>query len=107
MMMVPVMAMPVMMVPVVMVVPMVAIVHLDRLDVVDFALRHDRLLDVCRRHGRRLARERRQRSRLSACGKHDRARDQSGTEFQQIPKFHDVMHLSQAEKKACSLAIAR
>lgn len=107
MMMVPVMVMPAVMVPMVMVVPMMVVMHLNRLHLVDFVLRHDRLLDVCHWHGRRLPCERRHWRGLRACGKHDRARDQSGTEFQQIPKFHKVMPLSRAEKKACTLAIDR
>lgn len=95
--MVPVMMMPAvvpMMVMPMVVMPVMVVVHLDRLHVVDFVLRHDRQLNVCRRHGRRLARERRYGSGLRACGKHDRARDQSGTKFHEIPKFHNVMPLS-------------
>jgi hypothetical protein len=80
---------PAMMVPVVMVMP----VHLNRLDLIDFVLRHDRRLNARRRHARRLTRERRYGSGLRACGKHDRARDQSGTEIQEIPKFHHDMPL--------------
>jgi hypothetical protein len=30
---------------------------------------------------------------LRACGKHDRARDQSSTEIQEIPKLHEFMPL--------------
>ncbi len=84
---------PAMMVPVVMV-PVVMPVHLDRLDLIDFVLRHDRWLNARRRrHARRLTRDRRYGSGLRACGKHDRACDQSSTEIQEIPKLHDVMPL--------------
>ena len=88
MMMTPMAMVPVMMMPMMMVMP----VHLDRLDLVDFVLRHDRRLDLCRRRrGRRQTRDRRYGSGLRACGKHDRARDQSSTEIQEIPKFHEFM----------------
>ena len=81
---------PVMMVPVVTVMP----VHLDRLDLIDFVLRHDCWLDARRRrHARRLTRDRCYGSALRACGKHDRARDQSSTEIQEIPKLHEFMPL--------------
>ena len=99
--MAPVPVMPVMMVPMAMVpvvvmpvamMPMVMPVHLDRLDPIDFVLRHHRRLDLYRRrHVRRLTRERRHGSGLRACGKHDRARDQSSTEIQEIPEFHEFM----------------
>ena len=79
---------------------MVIPAYLYRLHLVDFALRHDRRFDVShRRYGRRLARERRYGSSLCACSKHDRARDQSSTEIQEIPEFHDVMPLSRAERE--------
>ena len=94
-MMTPVMMMPAVVTPMVMVVP----VHLHRLHLVDFILRHDRLLDVCRRHGCRLARKRRDGSSLRACGKHDCPRDQSGTDIQEIPKFHDVMPFSRSKRE--------
>lgn len=86
--MMPMAVIPVVMMPVVMVMP----AHLHRLDPIDLVLRHDRRLDLCRRRcARRLARDRRYGSGLRACGKHDRARDQSSTEIQEIPKFHEFM----------------
>lgn len=86
--MTPMAMVPVMMVPMMMVMP----AHLDRLDPIDFVLRHHRRLDLCRRrYVRRLTRERHHGSGLRACGKHDRARDQSSTEIQEIPKFHEFM----------------
>ena len=101
-MMVPVtmmpMVVPMAMVPVVMVMP----VHLDRLDLVDFVLRHDRGRNARRRHSRRL--DRRHGSSLRACGKHDRARDQSSTDIQEIPKFHDVMPLRELKENPLTLA---
>lgn len=100
-MMMPTVVVPVTMVPVVMVMP----VHQHRLDLIDFVLRHDRRLNACRRRqDRRLTRDRRHGSGLRACGKHDRARDQSGTEIQEIPKFHNVMPLRELREKTPSLA---
>jgi hypothetical protein len=100
-MMMPMAVMPVVMVPVVMVMP----AHLQRLDLIDLVLRHDRRLDICRRRrARRLARDRCDRGRLRACGKHDRARDQSGTEIQEIPRFHEFMAFREVKEKILSLA---
>ena len=99
-MMAPVMVMPVVTVPAVVtpvaVVPvMVMPAHLHGLHLIDFVLRDDRRLNVYHsRHGRHVARDRRYGSRLCARSQQDRARDQSSTEIQEIPKFHDFMPLS-------------
>lgn len=87
--MMPVMTMPAV-VPIMAVVPVTVMpVHLHRLDVIDFVLRHKRRLNICQcRDGRRVDRERRDGSSLCTCGKHNRTRDQSSTEIQEIPKFH-------------------
>jgi hypothetical protein len=98
-MMMPVMVMPVMMVPVAMV-PMMVVpvtvmmpVHLHRLHLIDFILRHDRRLDSHGLHRHGLGRDRRHGRGLCAGSKQDRACDQTSTEFQEIPKFHDFMPL--------------
>jgi hypothetical protein len=99
-MMVPVVVVPVMMVPAVVtpvvMVPMVVMpAHLHGLDLIDFVLRDDRRLNACdSRHARRMAPDRRYGSSLCACSQQDRACDQSSTEIQEIPKFHDFMPLS-------------
>jgi hypothetical protein len=88
--MVPVMVMPVMVMP----------AHLHGLHLIDFVLRDDRRLNVCdSRHGRRMARDRRYGSSLRARSQQDRACDQSSTEIQEIPKFHDFMPLSGGERE--------
>ena len=92
---VPMMTVPAMMMPVVM---MPA--HLHRLDLIDFVLRHDRRLNACdSRHGRRMARDRRYGSSLRARIQQDRACNQSSTEIQEIPEFHDFMPLSGGERE--------
>ncbi len=90
----PMVVMPMTMVPVVTVPVVVMPAHLDRLHLVDLVLRHDGLFNVRRRPGCRPACERRHGSSLCACGKHDRARDQSSIEIRKTPKFHDVTPLS-------------
>jgi hypothetical protein len=91
---VPVMTVPAVVTPVTMVPVAVMPAHLHGLHLIDFILRHDRRLNVDNsRHGRRLARDRRYGSSLCACGKQDRACDQSSTEIQETRKFHDVMPL--------------
>ena len=84
-----------MMMPMVTVPVMVMPAHFDRLHPADAVLRYDGLFN-CRRHVCQPACERRHRSSLCACGKHDRARGQSSTEIQEVPRFHDVMPLSRA-----------
>jgi hypothetical protein len=104
MMVMPVVTMPVVtmpaMVPVAMMPVMVMPTYLHRPHLIDFVLRHDRRLDTCDcRHDRRMARDRRYGRSLGACRQQDRAGDQSGTEIQEIPKFHDVMALSGGERR--------
>jgi hypothetical protein len=77
---------PVAVMPVMVVMP----AHLHRLHLVDFVLRNDGRLDADRRRRNRCMGWRYGRS-LRACGKQKRARDQSSTKFQEIPKFHDVI----------------
>jgi len=91
----PVMTMPAVVMPAmvpmaVMPVMVVMPAHLHRLDLVDFVLGNDGRLDVDRRRRNRCMGGRYRRS-LRACSKQERARDQSGTEFEEIPKFHDVI----------------
>ena len=94
-MMVPMPVVPVMMMPVAVVPMMVVPAHLHGLHLIDFVLRDDRRLNACdSRHGRRMARDRRYGSSLCARCQQDRACDQSSTEIQEIPKFHDFMPLS-------------
>ena len=81
--MVPVMVVPVMMMP----------AHLHGLHLVDFVLRHDCRLNGNRRRNDRRTHRRYRRS-LCGCSKQERARDQSSTELQEIPKFHNFMPLS-------------
>ena len=91
----PMMVVPVMMAPMVAVPVVVMPAHLHGLHLIDFVLRDDRRLNACdSRHGRRMARDRRYGSSLGARSEQDRACDQSSTEIQEIPKFHDVMPLS-------------
>ena len=87
--MVPMTVMPAMMMPAVMIpatVPatmmpmMVMPMDLYGLDLVDFVLRHDGPLKICRRHDPRVDRNRRQGSSLRACRKNGSAQDQSSTE---------------------------
>ena len=93
-MVVPVMVVPVMMMPV-MVMVVVMPVHLHGLHLINFVLRHDRRLNAYQgRHARRLGRDRRYRCSLCGSSKQDRACDQSSTELQEIPKFHDFAPLS-------------
>lgn len=87
---VPVMTMPAVVTPVMVVPVMMMPAHLHRLHLVDFVLGDDGWLDADRRRRNRCMGWRYGRS-LRACGKQDRARDQSSTEFQEIPKFHDVI----------------
>src|SRR5580658_2094024 len=92
---VPAMMMPAVVTPVAVVPVMVMPAHLHGLHLIDFVLRDDRRLDAYRgRHGRHLTRDWRYGSSLCARSQQDRARDQSSTEIQEIPKFHDVMPLS-------------
>jgi hypothetical protein len=94
-MMAPVMVVPVMMVPVVVVPMMVMPMHQHGLHLIDFALRDDRRFNVDHSwHGQRVARDRRHGRSLCARSQQDRAGDQSGTELQEIPKFHRLMPLS-------------
>ena len=79
--------------PMVTVPVMVMPARFDGLHPAGAVLRDDRLFN-CRRPDRRLANERRHGSSLRAGGKHERARGQSSTEIQEIPKFHDVTPLS-------------
>lgn len=98
---VPVMAMPAVVTPVAVVPVMVAMpAHLHGLHLVDFVLRHDRRLNVCHgRHGDCLGRDRRHGCGLCSCSKQDRAHGQASSELQEIPKFHDFMPLSRAERE--------
>src|ERR1700733_199181 len=67
---------------------------------IDFVLRDDRRLNACdSRHGRRMARDRRYGSSLRARSPQDRACNQSSTEIQEIPEFHDFMPLSGGERE--------
>jgi hypothetical protein len=91
--MVPVAVMPAMMMPV-----MVMPVDLYGLDLVDFVLRHDGPLKICRRHGRRVDRNRRQGSSLRACRKGGGAQDQCSTETYKDPSRHDFMPFLESEK---------
>ena len=97
---VPVMMMPAVVTPV-MVVPMIVVpTHLHGLHLIDFALRDDRRLNVYHSgQSQRVARYRRYRRGLCARSQQDRARDQSSTEIQEIPKFHDLMPLSCGERE--------
>src|SRR3984957_3386767 len=89
---VPVMMMPAVVTPVVVVPVVVMPAHLHGLHLIDLVLRDDRLINICdNRHGRRMARDRRYGSSLRARSQQDRACDQSSTEIQEIPKFHDFM----------------
>ena len=98
--MVPVMMVPAVVTPVVVVPVVVMPAHLHGLHLIDFVLRDDRLINICdSRHGRRMARDRRYGSSLRARSQQDRARDQSSTEIQEIPKFHDFMPLSLGERE--------
>jgi hypothetical protein len=91
----PVTVMPMMTVPAVVVPVMVMPAYLHGLHLIDFVLRDDRRLNVYHsRHGRCVARDRRYGRSLCARSQQDRARDQSSTEIQEIPKFHDFMPLS-------------
>ena len=98
--MMPVVTMPVMPMPVAMtpmaVVPAMMMVpaHLHRLGLVDFVLRHHGRLNVDRRGRGHLDRNRRHRRCLCARAKQDRTRNKSDTEFQEIPKLHDLKALS-------------
>lgn len=97
---VPAMMMPAVVTPVAVVPVMVMPAHLHGLHLIDFVLRHDRRFNVCHgRHDRRVARDRRYGSSLRARSEQDRARDQSSTEIQEIPKFHDFMPLSGGERE--------
>jgi hypothetical protein len=89
----PVMTVPAVVMPVAVITVVVMPAHLHRLHLIDFVLRDDRRFNGHRRHGRRLARDRRYGSRLCACGEQDRARNQSSAEIQETRKFHDVMPL--------------
>jgi hypothetical protein len=92
---VPVMMMPAVVTPVVMVPMVVMPAHLHGPHLIDFVLRDDRRLNACdSRHARRTARDRRYGSSLRARSQQDRACDQSSTEINEIPKFHDFMPLS-------------
>jgi hypothetical protein len=91
----PVMTVPAVVMPVAVITVVVMPAHLHRLHLIDFVLRDDRRLNACdSRHGRRMARDRRYGSSLCARSQQDRACDQSSTEIQEIPKFHDFMPLS-------------
>jgi hypothetical protein len=86
---------PVTMVPTAVVPVTVMPAYLYRLDLIDFVLRYDCRLNVRRCcHGRRLGRDRRYGRSLRACAKQNRARDQSSTEIQEIPGFHEFKPLS-------------
>ena len=77
-------------VPMTMVPVMVMPAHLHRLHLIDFVLGNDGRLDADRSRRNHCMGWRYGRS-LRACGKQDRACDQTSTEFQEIPKFHDVI----------------
>ena len=96
---VPVTTMPAVVTPVVMVVTVMP-THLHGFQPIDFALRDDRRFNVDQSgHGQRVARDRRYGRGLCARSQQDRARDQSGTELQEIPKFHHLMPLSRGERR--------
>ena len=98
--MVPVMTMPAVVTPVVVVPVVMMPAHLHGLHLIDFVLRDDRRLNACdSRHARRMARDRRYGSSLCARSQQDRACDQSSTEIQEIPEFHDFMPLSGGERE--------
>ena len=100
MMVMPVMTVPAVVTPVVVVPVMVVPAHLHGLHLIDFVLRDDRRLNVYHsRHGRCVARDRRYGRSLCARSQQDRACDQSSTEIQEIPKFHDFMPLSGGERE--------
>ena len=105
---VPVMMMPAVVTPV-MVVPMIVVpTHLHGLHLIDFALRDDRRLNVDHSgQSQRVARDRRYGRGLCARCQQDRARDQSSTEIQEIPKFHDLMPFHEVREKTRSLAASR
>ncbi|HET7889725.1 MAG TPA: hypothetical protein VFL62_26130 [Bradyrhizobium sp.] len=94
----PVMAMPVTMMPMT-----VMPVHLHRLHLIDFVLGNDGRVDADRRrHARR--KSRRHGRSLCAYSQQDRARNQSGTEIEEMPEFHEFKPLSRDEtEKTCSL----
>jgi hypothetical protein len=90
----PVMTVPAVVTPVVVVPVMVMPTHLHRLHLIDFVLRNDRRLNACdSQHARCMARDRRYGSSLCTRSQQDRACDQSSTEIQEIPKFHDFKPL--------------
>ena len=102
----PVMVVPVAMMPVMMVT--VVPTHLHGLHLIDFALRDDRRLNVDHSgQSQRVARDRRYGRGLCARCQQDRARDQSSTEIQEIPKFHDLMPFHEVREKTRSLAASR
>jgi hypothetical protein len=93
--MAPVVVVPVVVMPMAMMPVMAMIMHLQGLHLVDFVLRYDCRLHVCHsRHSQRVARDRRYGCSLCAHSQQDRARNQTSTEFQEIPKFHHLMPLS-------------
>lgn len=93
--MMPVPVMPATMVPTMVVPVMVMPAYLYRPDLIDFVLRYDCRLNIRRGcDGRCLGRDRRYGRSLRACAKQDRARDQSSTEIQKIPEFHEFKPLS-------------
>jgi predicted RNA polymerase sigma factor len=107
-MMVPMPVVPVMMMPVAVVPMMVVPAHLHGLHLIDFALRDDRRLNVYHSgHSQRVARDQRYGRGLCARSQQDRARDQSSTEIQEIPKFHDLMPFHEVREKTPSLAASR
>ena len=92
---VPAMMMPAVVTPMAVMPMMVMPAHLHGLHLIDFVLRHYGRLNVYQgRHARRLGRDRRYGCSLCGCSKQDRASDQSSTELQEIPKFHDFAPLS-------------
>jgi hypothetical protein len=96
----PVPVVPMMMMPAVVTPVVVMPAHLHGLHLIDFVLRDDRRLNICdSRHGRRMARDRRYGSSLRTRSQQDRACDQSSTEIQEIPEFHDFMPLSGGERE--------
>jgi hypothetical protein len=88
----PVMVVPVAMMPVMMVT--VVPTHLHGLHLIDFALRDNRWFNVDHSRYKCVARNRGYGRSLCAHSEKDRARDQSGTEFQEIPKLHHLTPLS-------------
>ena len=104
----PVMAVPAVVTPVTVVPVAVMPAHLHGLHLIDFILRHDRRLNVDNsRHGRCVTRDRRYGRSLCARSQQDRARNQSSTEIQEIPKFHDLSPFHEVREKTCSLAAPR